>query len=70
MATSPDEFNAWVAKVKQSPDKLDAAGYQALAVRSRGHPVTYYSAVAPNLFDIIIAKYRGVGAHAHQQAAQ
>ena len=70
MATSPDEFNAWVAKVKQSPDKLDAAGYQALAVRSRGHPVTYYSSVAPGLFDTIIAKYRGDGAHAHQQAAQ
>ena len=57
IATSPDEFNAWVAKVKQSPDKLDAAGYRALAVRSRGHPVTYYSAVAPGLFDTIIAKY-------------
>jgi len=70
MATSPDEFNAWVAKVKQSPDKLDAAGYQALAVRSRGHPVTYYATVAPGLFDTIIAKYSGGQAHAHQQAAQ
>jgi cytochrome o ubiquinol oxidase subunit 2 len=70
MATSPDEFNAWVAKVKQSPDKLDAAGYRALAVRSMGHPVTYYSAVAPGLFDTIIAKYSGGQAHTHQQAAQ
>lgn len=70
MATSPDEFNAWVAKVKQSPDKLDVAGYRALAVRSMGHPVTYYSAVAPGLFDTIIAKYSGGQAHTHQQAAQ
>ena len=70
VATSPDDFNAWVAKVRQSPDKLDAAAYRALAVRSKGHPVTYYSAVAPNLFDTIVAKYSGAPAHAHQQAAQ
>jgi len=70
IAMSPDDFNAWVAKVKQSPDKLDAANYRALAVRSKGHPVTYYSAVAPGLFDSIIAKYSGGHAHIHQQAAQ
>jgi len=70
IAMSPDEFNAWVAKVRQAPNKLDAAGYSALAVRSRGHPVTYYSSVAPGLFDTIIAKYSGDQAHAHQQAAQ
>ena len=48
----------------------DPAGYRALAVRSMGHPVTYYSAVAPGLFDTIIAKYSGGQAHTHQQAAQ
>src|ERR1700704_1951381 len=70
IATSPEEFAAWVAKVKQSPDKLDATTYRALAVRSKGHPVTFYSAVAPDLFDTIIAKYTGARAHSHQQAAQ
>ena len=44
---SPADFDAWVAKVKQSPDKLDAAAYAQLAEPSRRHPVTYYSAVEP-----------------------
>jgi cytochrome o ubiquinol oxidase subunit 2 len=70
IAMSPEEFDAWVAKVRQSPDKLDAAAYRALAVRSKGHPVTYYSAIAPDLFDTIIAKYTGAQVHPHQQAAQ
>ena len=46
------------------------AARSALAVRSKGHPVTFYSAVAPDLFDTIIAKYTGARAHSHQQAAQ
>ena len=70
IATSPDEFDAWVAKVKQSPDKLDAATYAQLAERSSGHPVTYYSAVEPELFDTIIAKYTGEPARAHRHAGQ
>ena len=62
IAASQEDFDAWVAKVKQSPDRLDAAAYRGLAARSRAHPVTYYSAVEPNLFDAIIAKYT----HDHQ----
>src|SRR6266436_4966582 len=31
LATSPADFEAWVAKAKQSPDKLDTAGYARLA---------------------------------------
>ena len=41
----------------QAPAKLDAATYPVLAARSSGHPVTYYSAFEPNLFQSIIAKY-------------
>jgi cytochrome o ubiquinol oxidase subunit 2 len=59
IAASPEDFDAWVAKVKQSPDKLDASGYRALVADRRPHPVTYYSAVEPDLFDAIIAKYTG-----------
>jgi len=62
-AASPPDFDAWVAKVKQSPQKLDAAAYRALVTPRRAHPVTYYSSVAPDLFDTIIAKYTH-GAHA------
>jgi cytochrome o ubiquinol oxidase subunit 2 len=57
IATSKDEFDAWVEKAKQSSDALDAATYEKLAKPSQKVPVTYYSGVEPNLFDSIIAKY-------------
>lgn len=62
LATTPAEFDAWVAKAKQSPDKLDPATYARLAVRSRNVPFTYYSTVEPKLFDSIISRYT----HAHR----
>jgi cytochrome o ubiquinol oxidase subunit 2 len=67
IATSREDFDAWVTKVKQSPTTLDAAAYRALAAPTIGHPVTYYSAVEPKLFDTIIAKYtRGTGHAGHR----
>jgi cytochrome o ubiquinol oxidase subunit 2 len=54
--TRPD-FDAWVAKAKQAPDMLDTAAYRKLAKPSERHPVTYYSSVQPNLFDMILGKY-------------
>ena len=62
LATSPADFDAWVAKAKQAPGKLDAAAYAKLAEKSRLIPIAYYSAVEPRLFDSIIDKYT----HAHQ----
>lgn len=59
IATTPQEFDTWVIKVKQSKDRLDNDTYRALAKPSSKHPVTYYSAVEPDLFDRIIAKYVG-----------
>ena len=70
IAVSPTDFDAWVAKVKQAPGKLDQAAYRLLAVPSRAHPITYYSAVEPTLFDTIIAKYSHGRAHAGHSAAQ
>jgi cytochrome o ubiquinol oxidase subunit II len=67
-ATTKEEFDAWVAKVKQAPNTLDPATYTALAKKSIAHPVTYYSAFEPNLFDKIIAKYAATAmpaGHAH-----
>jgi cytochrome o ubiquinol oxidase subunit II len=57
VAQTPADFDAWVAKVKQAPGKLDATTYPALAAKSRRNPVTYYSAVEPGLYESIIAKY-------------
>ena len=57
-AVSPEEFQAWVDKVRQSPEKLDPDRYEQLARPSVGfHPVTYFSAVQPDLFEHIIRKF-------------
>jgi cytochrome o ubiquinol oxidase subunit 2 len=58
IATTKENFDAWVAKVKASSDTLDAQTYAQLAKPSAKVPVTYYSGVEPNLFDNIIAKWR------------
>jgi cytochrome o ubiquinol oxidase subunit 2 len=58
---STEQFDAWVAKVKASPDTLDAETYERLAKPSAKVPVTYYSGVSSNLFDKIIAKWRRGG---------
>jgi cytochrome o ubiquinol oxidase subunit 2 len=57
LAMTAADFDAWVAKAKQSADRLDAATYARLADKSRRNPVVYYSAVEPRLFDSIITKY-------------
>jgi len=57
LAMSDADFAEWVAKVRQSAEALDAPAYEALAVPSNKHPVTYYSGVEPNLFVKIIDKY-------------
>ncbi len=56
-AMSAADFDAWVAKAKQSGDALDAAAYAALAKPSSKQPVSYYSSVEPDLFAKIIGKY-------------
>ena len=56
-AVSPEEFQAWVQKVRQSPDKLDLERYAKLAKPSIGDPVTYFSTVAPDLFVYIMRRF-------------
>jgi cytochrome o ubiquinol oxidase subunit 2 len=57
VATTPEEFAAWVAKVKSSPNQLDGVNYAAVAVPTEKHPVQYFSKVDANLFQSIVAKY-------------
>jgi cytochrome o ubiquinol oxidase subunit II len=66
VAMSQADFDAWVAKAKQAPGKLDPPTYAKLAERSRLNPIVQYSAVEPKLFDSIIDKYTG-GHQAHGQ---
>jgi len=57
IAMSDQDFDAWVAKAKQSPNRLDTAAYEQLAKPSELHPVTYFGAFDPDLFARIIAQY-------------
>ena len=56
-AVSREEFQSWVQEVRQSPEKLDLDRYEQLAKPSVGHPVTYFSAVKPDLFVYILRQF-------------
>jgi cytochrome o ubiquinol oxidase subunit II len=57
IATSPDQFNAWVAKVRASSAQLDMDHYHTISQPSEKQPVAYFSTVDPKLFHNIIARY-------------
>lgn len=63
LAMTDADFAAWVERARAAPGRLDAAAYAELARPSAAHPVTYYSAFAPDLFATIIATYTGHGGH-------
>jgi cytochrome o ubiquinol oxidase subunit 2 len=48
-------FDAWLAKVQTSRQRLGAAAYEQLARASENNPVAYYSQVQPNLFADIVS---------------
>ncbi len=57
-AVSREEFQAWVQKVRQSKELLDLDRYEQLAKPNDGYyPVTYFSAVKPDLFLYILRKF-------------
>ncbi|MDA8407207.1 MAG: ubiquinol oxidase subunit II [Deltaproteobacteria bacterium] len=57
-AVSYEEFQSWVEKIRQSPEKLDLERYSKLAKPSVGYyPVTYFSSVKPDLFEYILRKF-------------
>jgi cytochrome o ubiquinol oxidase subunit 2 len=62
-------FDAWVARAKQAPARLDPTTYAKLAEKSRLNPIVYYSAVEPRLFDNIIEKYAGPHTHGAASAS-
>jgi len=61
IATSREQFEAWVHKARQSPYKLDPDRYEELEKPSVSSTVTYFSSVTPGLFDHIIGKYKTKG---------
>ena len=60
IATSQEDFEAWVNEVKQSPQQLDKATYEALAKPSENNPVALYSVAPENMFQSIVDKYEGM----------
>ena len=71
------DFDAWVAKVKQSPKMLATmAEFEALAKQSQNNPVEYFASADPALFVNVINKFMGdmkPGEHqgmAHEGAMQ
>ncbi|MBT2311697.1 ubiquinol oxidase subunit II [Pseudomonas fluorescens] len=60
IATTQEDFDAWVNDVKKAPKQLEKAEYEALSKPSQNNPVELYSSVTPNLFQTIIDKYEGM----------
>ena len=56
-ASSQADFDAWVAKVKASPNKLGLDNYNDLAKPSQKDPVKYFSNVEPVLYAAVLDKY-------------
>jgi cytochrome o ubiquinol oxidase subunit 2 len=56
-ATSQADFDAWVAKVRASPNKLGLDNYGALSKPSSKDPVKYFGTVEPVLYAAVLDKY-------------
>jgi cytochrome o ubiquinol oxidase subunit 2 len=56
-AVSKEGFDAWVAKVKSSSEKLGVDAYKDLAKPTEKHPVQYFASVEPMLFPAVLDKY-------------
>jgi cytochrome o ubiquinol oxidase subunit 2 len=52
-----DDFDAWVAKVKQQGTTLDVEQYKQLAEKSENNPVQYYGSVQKGMFNYIVMQY-------------
>ena len=58
IASSESDFNAWLARARESHQKLDQQAFDSLSQASVEHPITYYATVAPGLFQHVIATFR------------
>ncbi|WP_042886160.1 ubiquinol oxidase subunit II [Cupriavidus necator] len=57
LATSREEFDAWIRAARASAQALDLKTYRTLEQPSSKDPVTLYASVAPKLFDQVADKY-------------
>jgi len=54
---TPEQFDAWVQKVRAAGKSLNADAYLALAKPSENNPVAFYNMPEPRLFDAVLHKY-------------
>lgn len=64
------DFASWQDAVSASAQALDARTYLDLAEQSIANPVTYYSSVEPDLFQLILRKYAPVVGPYESEAAE
>jgi cytochrome o ubiquinol oxidase subunit 2 len=57
LATSREDFDAWIRNARASAQSLDLNTYRTLEQPSSKDPVTLYAAVTPKLFDQVVDKY-------------
>jgi len=57
VATSPADFDKWVAQVKSSPLTLNAENYRSLEAPSIKNPAAVYANVDPGIFDSVVNRY-------------
>ncbi len=57
VATTPEQYTAWLAESRKASQALDMARYEELIKPTTGAAVRYFSSVEPGLFDTIIRKY-------------
>jgi cytochrome o ubiquinol oxidase subunit 2 len=70
-ASSDNEFNKWINKVKKHQNPLTKNQYDKLAQPSQNNPTSFYSAADPGLYDYVINKYMAPndqGGHEHGMA--
>jgi cytochrome o ubiquinol oxidase subunit 2 len=70
VAMTRQDFDDWIAKVKQSPNVLDAAAYERLTRPSTLPGVARFSSYKAGLFEDVIAKYTARGAHVAEGKGQ
>lgn len=56
-ASSQADFDAWMRRMKESPNTLNLDEYNKLAEPSENNPVAYYSSVQENLYNTIVMKF-------------
>ena len=69
-ASTPQEFEAWVAGVRASQDALTFDRFRQVAKPSRKDPVQHFGKVDPLLFKKIIDQFVGVGENAGAKARE